>query len=212
MILTQLIYAITFLALPSQYVFDDAALLKSEETELLNERLRNLEVDREIKIGVITTVSAEFESLGDTILAFHRSSFIEEEAWLEDAYFIVLVADKSICYFYSAIDGERLNFPESARFAIEEYGYTMFDEGYYYQGLENILDGLLNKWGENGEFITERRRADEAESSALWEEVEKDISGMAFIGLMILVIIAAIGIMLFVGGIIYLVIVIIRRN
>lgn len=212
MILTQLIYFASILVLPSQYVFDNASLLDSTESSQLSEKLGNLDRNRAVKIGVITTVSAEFEIYKDSILSFHKDSFIANEAPADEALFIVLIADKSVCNFYSAVDGRQVEIPEEARFAVEEYGYTMFDEGYYYQGLENILDGLLNKWGENGEFITERRRADMAANERVQiEEVDEEISGLALIGLRILLIIAALGIFLFIGGSIYLVVVLIRK-
>ncbi|MEL6562510.1 MAG: TPM domain-containing protein [Bacteroidota bacterium] len=208
MILTQLLYLFSILMLPSQYVFDNASLLDSLESSQLSERLVSLDRDRAIKIGVITTVSAEFEIYADSILSFHKSSFIGNESGTEDALFIVLVADKSVCYFYSATDGLEVEIPESTRFAIEEYGYTMFDEGYYYQGLENILDGLLNKWGENGEFITERRRADEAREAAQLKKIGEGLSGTTLIVILFLPIGALLGVLLLV----YLLIVLFRKK
>ncbi len=123
--LIQLICAIYLIVLPGQFVFDDAALLSSEEASMLNERLQLLETDRGIKIGVVTTISLEGEKQKDALLTLYQKAFLPEDTIQKEALWIVIAADEGVCHFYNPINGQRVDIPKEARFAIEKYGFSM---------------------------------------------------------------------------------------
>lgn len=167
--------------LPAEkYVLDKADLMSFEEEELLNDYLTQLHAEKLIKFRIITVESfAEADSLVSQQILSERLI----EALDDSTLYVVIGAQQHHIQLFSGSDGSVLPIPRVSREPLHLYGLPLIQEGSYFQGIQNTVDALTQKWGPHGES-----KAEKARPWTIWEHIGMGIfSLMIVIGLPVLI-------------------------